>query len=138
MKKRRSKYPKRPVFRPANEAERADFYARTDARAPLEAGQTVAGFARHPDTGCYQVWLSTNGLDVVSVSAHRQEGEAERDLQALKACLGSQDYYNGDAVAALLKSLEAGSDAPLVPFPDEEVRRITHAILCSFHGQTTG
>src|SRR5260370_31288575 len=83
------------------------FYQRTDPTAPLAPNQLVVGLVQHPHTGLFQVWISTNGLDVISISAHRRIMDAETDIQAIKATLGSQDIYDANKLEALFSRLDA-------------------------------
>jgi hypothetical protein len=105
------------------------FYRRTDPTAPLAPRQFVVGLVQHPHTGLFQVWISTNGLDIISVSAHRRIMDAETDVKAIKAVLGSQDIYNERKVAALIQQLATQSDEPPCPLPDDLVRQMCRAIL---------
>jgi hypothetical protein len=104
------------------------FYRRTDSRSPLAPRQFVVGLVQHPNTGLFQVWISTNGLDVVNVSVRQQIVDAERDVQAIKAVLSSQAIYDADKLTELFQRLEAESDEPPQPLPDELVQQITQAI----------
>lgn len=110
-------------------ALQAELYRQTNQDALLSLRQTVAGIAQHPDTGLYQTWISTNGFDVTSISAHLRAERAEQDLQAVKSILGSQDYYDANRIEALLVKLSEESNSQPQPFPNELVRGITQDIL---------
>ena len=124
-----AKYSPRPVLTTNDPQAVAAFYQQTDAATPLGPRQTVAGCVQHPTTSWYQVWISTNGYDVICLSAHARQRDAERDIQEIKAVLGSEDYYQETKVAALLQRLKNGSGAEPQPLPDSLVRQITRAIL---------
>jgi hypothetical protein len=104
------------------------FYRRTDPTAPLAPRQFVVGLVQHPHTGFFQVWISTNGLDIISVSAHRRIMDAETDIQAIKAVLGSQDIYEEEKVAALFAQLAAETDEEPCPLPEQVVKQLCQAI----------
>jgi hypothetical protein len=104
------------------------FFDATNAHAPLELHLYAAGVIQHPKTGLYQVWLSTNGLDVTCLSAHYDEQRAEADEQAVKAMISSGDLYDDEKPAALLRRLAQESDEEPSPLPDELVRDITQEI----------
>ncbi len=104
------------------------FYRRTDALAPLSPTQIVVGSIQHPSTGLYQVWISTNGWDVICLSARRSVVQADADRRAIKVILGSQDIYNEEKVAALFALLAAESDEEPQPLPDRVIRQICEAI----------
>lgn len=107
----------------------AELYRQTNQDALLSPRQTMVGITQHPDTGFYQIWISTNGFDITSISAHLSVERAEQDLQVVKNVLGSQDYYDANTIEALLVKLSEESDSQPHPFPDELVRRITQNIL---------
>jgi len=107
----------------------AELYQQTNQNALLSPRQTMAGIIRHPDTGFYQLWISTNGFDITSISAHIRAERAEQDLREVKSMLGSQDYYDANKIEALLIKLSEESGSQPQPFPDELVRRITQDIL---------
>ena len=104
------------------------FYRRTDPTAPLAPRQFVVGLVQHPHTGLFQVWISTNGLDIISVSAHRRIMDAETDVQAMKAVLGSQDIYNERKVDALFARLAAETDEEPRALPERVVQQLCQAI----------
>lgn len=92
-------------------------------------GETAIGLVRHPYTQCYQVWVSATGADVILVSARHHRSDAEADVQAVKAVLGSQDYYDIEKVATLLNRLRNASDEEPQPLPPDLIKRICRAIL---------
>jgi hypothetical protein len=128
-KKRGRKYPLRPVTTPTNLREFEEWYRAADSHASLEPLQFAAGVLEHPDTGFYQCWLSTNGLDVICVSANYQKETAEANLKLLKSLISSGDLYNEGKTAAVFEKLEQNSDEKPRPFPDDLVHEITRAIL---------
>jgi hypothetical protein len=128
-KKQGRKYPQRPVITSTNPQEREEWYQAADSTAPLEPLQFAAGVIQHPDTGFYQCWLSTNGLDVTCVSANYEKKSAEANLRALKSLITSGDLYNEEKTAAVFEKLEQNSNEKPRPLPDDLVREITRAIL---------
>ena len=118
----------RRILRTQNPQARTRFYAQADNQALLGPRHFVAGFIQHPATKLYQVWLSTNGLDLTYLSAHRVQAVAENDVQAVKAVLSSQDIYDEAKLADLFKRLEEASDEKPQPLPDDLVMRIIQAI----------
>lgn len=127
--RRDSKYPKRQVITTNDPAMSEAFYKKTDADAPLGPRLYAAGVIQHPTTKLHQVWLSTNGLDVICLSAHHDARRADADGQEVKALISSGDLYNGEKLATLLQKLRQGSDEEPCALPDELVRRITRKIL---------
>lgn len=106
-----------------------ELYRQTDQAIPLGLLEKMVGITQHPETGLYQVWISTIGFDIVSVSARLDLENAERDLQAIKNVLESRGYYDALKVEALLTGLCDESDSQPHPFPDELVRKLTRDIL---------
>jgi hypothetical protein len=125
----RGKYPKRQVTTTTDPITSEAFYAATDVDAPLDPRLYAAGVIRHPTTGFYQVWLSTNGLDIISISAHRDASRAEADKQEVKELIHSGDIYEEEKVTTLLQKLKGGSGEEPVALPDDLVRKITREIL---------
>lgn len=62
------------------------------------------------------------------LTAQRQQRDAEADRQALKAVLGSMDYYDVGKIIALLQKLINTSDEEPQPFPAHLIVRIFQAI----------
>jgi hypothetical protein len=122
------KYPEHQVITMKDAATSRAFFDATDTHALLEPRLYVAGVIQHPTTKLYQVWLSTNGLDVTCLSAHYDEQRAEDDMQAVKALISSGDLYNDEKTAALFRRLAQESDEEPSPLPDELVRDITAEI----------
>ena len=116
------------VFTTRNAQVKQAFYRRTDPTASLAPRQFVVGLVQHPHTGLFQVWISTNGLDIISVSAHRRMMDAETDVQAIKAVLGRQDIYDEHKVAALFARLAAETDEEPRSLPEQVVRQLCQAI----------
>jgi len=73
---------------------------------PLGLRQYAAGVIEHPVTKLYQVWLSTNGLDVTCFSAHHDVMRAEADKQEVKALISSGDFYDGEKITALFEKVK--------------------------------
>jgi hypothetical protein len=119
------------IFRTNDLQKRVQWYEQSSADAPLAAHQFVAGFVQHPTTRLYQVWLSTNGFDLIYLSTHRKEEDAEKDVQAIKSALSSQDIYDEAKLAALFQRLESESDETPELLPDELVKHIVQAIAAS-------
>ena len=124
-----SKYPKRQVITMNDPGKSQEFYHATDVDAPLGLRQYAAGVIQHPVTKLYQVWLSTNGLDVTCLSAHHDVMRAEADKQEVKALISSGDFYDGEKITALFEKVKQGSDEEPSALPDALVREITRAIL---------
>jgi hypothetical protein len=123
------KYPKRQIITTTDPRKNEAFYDATDSNAPLEPGRYATGVIQHPTTKLYQVWLSTNGLDVTCLSAHRNLKHAEADKEAVKVLIKSGDLYNDEKLTALFQTLKKNSEEEPQPLPDELVREITRAIL---------
>lgn len=129
--KKRKKYPYQGHVTTTRDSQaRQAFYGATDDQAPLSGrGQLAAGRVQHPDTGMYQVWLSTNGLDVTHLAAHRDQARADVALEELKAFLRTPAVYDSDKCAALFEKLQQDSDDEPQPLPDTIVHQITRGIL---------
>ncbi len=127
--KQRKKYPAARIETTNNPKKKQDFYETTDADAPLDEHQFVAGMAQHPDTGLFQTWVSTNGLDITFLCAHRDKVRAEKACQELKAFLGSQAVFEDGAYERLFGRLKDSGDGDPQPLPDAMIRQITRAIL---------
>ncbi len=126
---RRSKYPKRKVITTTDAAEREHFYKLTDEEAPLGPHQLAAGAIQNPRNGLWQVWMSTNGLDLNHISAHREPDRAADDVKQIQEAAARGDLYDADKVTALFSRLAAGGDREPEPLPDETVRAIGRDIL---------
>ncbi len=126
---RTGKYPKHQVRATSDPQETREFYRKTDDQAPLSGSQLAAGLIQHPGTGLQQLWLSTNGLDVTSLAAFRDQARANLALEDLKAFLRTPGVYDGDACAACFARLRADGDAEPEPLPDDQVREIGRGIL---------
>jgi hypothetical protein len=129
QKKHSRKYAPRQVIIPTTLQQREEWYKTTNPQAPLEDRQFAAGVIQHPVSGLYQPWISTNGLDVICVSAYYQQSAAEDDVQAFKALVTSGQIYDEEKTSALLEQQRQKSDEKPQPFPDDLVRQITRAIL---------
>lgn len=124
---------KQILFTTKNSQVKQAFDQRTDPTAPLAPNQFVVGLIQHPQTGLFQVWLSTNGLDITNLSAHRRIMDAEMDLQMMKDALGSQDFYDTQKLEALLQQLKEESDEQPQPFPESLVKQICQGIVVRVH-----
>ena len=123
------KYPKRPIITTTDPKKSEAFYDITDADAPLEPGHYATGVIQHPTTKLYQVWLSTNGLDVTCLSAHQNAKQAEADKEAVKTLIKGGDIYDDEKLTTLFQKLKQGSEEVPQPLPDDLVRQITREIL---------
>ncbi len=127
--RRGSKYPKRQVTTTHDPAKSEAFYHTTDADAPLGPRLYAAGVIQHPTTKLHQVWLSTNGFDVICLSAHHDARQADADKQEVKALISSGDLYDDEKLTALFQKLKQGGDEEPSALPDNLVRHITREIL---------
>ncbi|HLZ62556.1 MAG TPA: hypothetical protein VKR06_36885 [Ktedonosporobacter sp.] len=129
IKKYNRKYPQRPVLTTNNPEQCEAFYQATDNDAPLDVQQLATGILQHPISGMFQLWLSTNGLDVTCLSAHCREDRAKADMQALRDFVRCGDIYEEKKIEALLAQFKEGSDEIPRSFPDDLVRGIAREIL---------
>jgi hypothetical protein len=126
---RDNKYPKRQIIAITDSKKSEAFYNATDTDAPFKPGHYATGVIQHPITKLYQVWLSTNGLDVTCLSAHQDPKHAETDKEAIKTLITSGDLYNDEKLTTLFQMLKKNSEEEPQPLPDDLVREITRAIL---------
>lgn len=124
------KYRGRKVLTTRDPQKTSKFYVATDAEAPLAHNQFVVGTAQHPDTRLFQIWLSTNGLDVTCLAACASEQLADELKAKLQAFLKTLGVYDPDACTTFFGELraEAGGAEPQ-PFPDDLVHQIGRQIL---------
>lgn len=127
--KKQKKYQKGHVEYTTGTNVRDAFYAATDADAPLADNQLAAGLVQHPDTGYWQIWLSTNGLDLTMVAAHYDQAQAQAALSQFQAFLASPGVYNATQCETIFSSMRDQSDAEPQILPDDLVRQITRGIL---------
>jgi hypothetical protein len=99
------------------------------SQSRLGSYQYAAGVIQHPNTKLYQVWLSTSGLDVTCLSAHRDVKKANDDLEYVRVLIRSGDLYDEEKTTELFKKLEQGSEEVPQLLPDDLVRQITREIL---------
>lgn len=125
------KYPSRQVITTREITVQQQWQRATAAEAPLGPRQFAAGWVQHPQTDLYQAWLSTNGLDVTCISAHRSMIQAEADVRALKALITSGDCYDDEKTATLIAQLKHESAEEPRALPDDLVRLICREILRS-------
>lgn len=123
------KYPKHPVIKLNDTQESEAWYDATISDASLGPGHFAAGVIQHPVTQLYQTWLSTNGLDVACLSAHRDSARAVADLQEIKTLISSSDFYDDEKIMALFEKVHQGSDEEPSALPDALVHEITRTIL---------
>jgi len=126
---RKGKYPKRKVFSTSDPATRKKFYQETDASAPLGPYQIAAGTVQNPLTSLWQVWVSTNGLDMNHLSAHKEKGAAEANVERIKEAGARGDLFGTDKVTTLWREIRAGGDAEPEDLPEDIVRGIARTIL---------
>src|SRR5579859_3208667 len=120
---RNRKYVRRKVITTNDSQKREAFYNTTDADAPLDLDLYAVGVIEHPTTKVHQVWLSTNGLDLIFLSAQHDKSQAESDLQEIKTFIGSEDFYDEEKMATVIQKLKQGSDATPTALPDDLVDR---------------
>lgn len=123
------KYPSRPAIATRDAAAYNQWQQATATEAPLGSRQFAAGWVQHPHTGLYQTWLSTNGLDVTCISAHRSMIQAEAGVRALKTLITSGGFYDDEKTATLIAQLKRESDEEPRALPDDLVRLICREIL---------
>lgn len=121
------KYPKRPVITSGDQAQQEAFYQTTDPDAPLEAHQIAVGYIQHPDSGLWQVWISTNGLDFTQLAAFRESQKAADAIAILQK--EGKNLSNPVLMTGLLTFLEQQSDGQVQPLPDDLVRKLVRDIL---------
>ena len=125
--KRTKKYPQRRVLTNPDHDQEQAFYAATDHQAPLQGRQCIAGTVEYPP-GTWQVWYSTNGLDVNLAAAASTEQEAEALRSALKGLLRGSLAYSDEELAARIKQLEVSGNVKPQPLPDSIMRQSGRAI----------
>ncbi len=128
-RKRTQKYPRRKITTTTDPAERQVFYTATDTEAPLGKYQLAAGAIQHPRTGLWQVWISTNGLDINHISAHHNKVAADAALATFQQFAQTDAIYDPDKCTALFAQLAKGGDAEPEPLPDATVRAIGRNIV---------
>jgi hypothetical protein len=109
--------------------EKEAFYQATGKDAPLGRYQIAAGAIQHPDTGLWQVWLSTNGLDFSQLAAFSEESKALNAVSLIKLEAQSGTFYDEELVIDFYLFLKAQSDGKALPLPDDLVRKLGHDIL---------
>jgi hypothetical protein len=132
MKRKRrgsGKYPKRPVIGTRDPATREAFYAKTDQEAPLGPRQLAAGSIQHPDTGLWQVWLSTNGLDFTQLAAFKEAGKAANAVTIIQREAQAGNLYDQELVEALYEFLAEESDGEALPLPEDLIRKLARDIV---------
>lgn len=123
------KYTPRPVITTRDTRVCERWQQSVEDEAPLDPRQFAAGWVQHPQTKLYQVWLSTNGLDVICISAHWDKIQAEADVRAIKLLIISGDLYDEEKTTTLIAQLKQGSSEEPRALPDDLVRRICRAVL---------
>jgi len=92
------------------QAEQVALYQQTDEEATLGLRQLAAGIIQHPDTGLWQVWLSTNGLDFTQLAAFKDEGKAGRVVGRIQWEAQAGYFYDEEMVADFFSLLAYESD----------------------------
>lgn len=134
-KKKRSKirttgkYPKRPVTVVSKPKEREAFYQATDEEAPLGPNQIAAGTVQHPDTGFWQVWISTNGFDFTQLAAFKEQHKATNAVELIKKEVAGGNFFDEDLVVTFYEFLREESDEKPRMLPDDLVRKLGRDIL---------
>jgi hypothetical protein len=108
--------------------------------------QTLVGVLQHRVTGAFIVFLSLDGDDIRLVAAHASEEKAHSVRQEVEAAVqrtisnrirneiasGRDDVADAEVEVAdwigLLHAWMKGSDAPLTPFPEEQLAVIGERI----------
>ena len=75
------------------------------------------------------MWVSTNGLDLNYLCAHRDKTKAEEAVEAFKRFASTGDIYDPEKVAVLYEQLIKAGDAEPEPLPDATVKQIGREIL---------
>src|SRR5436305_8215499 len=127
--RRSGKYPRRPIMNTSDPTVREAFYRATDEQAPLGRYQIVAGTIQHPDTGLWQVWLSTNGVDFTQLAAFKEEGNAAKAVVILQKEAQAGHFSDQELVEALYEFLAQESDGEALPLPEELVRKLARDIV---------
>ncbi len=125
------KYPKRPIAIVSDSKEREAFYQATDEEAPLGRYQIAAGTVQHPDTGFWQVWISTNGLDFTQLAAFKENAKAVNAVELIKKEVAAGNFFDEDLVVAFYLFLEEQSDEKHRMLPDDVIRKLGRNILHS-------
>ena len=125
------KYPKRPVTVVSEPDEREAFYQATDEEAPLGPNQIAASTIQHPDTGFWQVWISTNGYDFTQLAAFKENRKAVNAVELIKKEVAAGNFFDEDLVAAFYLFLEEQSDEKPRMLPDDVIRKLGRDILHS-------
>ena len=123
------KYPKRPVTVVSEPKEREAFYQATDEEAPLGPNQIAAGTVQHPDTGFWQVWISTNGFDFTQLAAFKEEHKATNAVALIQKEVAAGNFFDEDLVVAFHLFLEEQSDEKPRMLPEDLVRKLGRDIL---------
>ena len=123
------KYPKRPVTIVQDPAEREAFYKKTDEEAPLGRYQIAAGTIQHPDTGFWQVWISTNGLDFTQLAAFKENHKAVNAVDLIKKEVAAGNFSDEDLVVAFYEFLAEQSDEKPRMLPDDAIGKLGRDIL---------
>lgn len=125
------KYPRRQVVNTSDAGTREAFYANTDADAPLDEHQIAAGYLKHPESGLYQVWISTNGLDFTPLAAFQEETKAGATVSLIQQEVQAGHFSDPDLVHDFYLFLAEESDGPVQLFPDDLVRKLVRDLLHS-------
>jgi hypothetical protein len=123
------KYPKRLITTVSEPKEREAFYQATDEKAPLGPYQIAAGTVQHPDTGFWQVWISTNGFDFTQLAAFKENYKAVNAMDLIKKEVATGNFSDEDLVVAFYEFLREESDEEPRMLPDDVVRKLGRDIL---------
>jgi hypothetical protein len=131
--KKKLKSRKRPIrFRLTNARhgteQSGQLYAEAEQRSILGKRQLAAGTWQHSRTGLFQVWVSLYGSDITWISAHRDLGRANQDVEEIKAAARRGDFYDEDKVAELTARLAQAGDAEPEDMSAGEIAKIITSI----------
>jgi len=118
-----------PEMLQSDPVEREALYQATDKNAPLGRYQIAAGAIQHPDTGLWQVWLSTNGLDFSQLAAFSEESKALNAVSLIKLEAQSGTFYDEELVIDFYLFLREQSDRKALPLPDNLIRKLGRDII---------
>jgi hypothetical protein len=139
MPRSSGKYPKRVIVTVSDPDAREAFYAATDDDAPLGPHQIAAGTVQHPDTGFWQVWVSTNGYDFTQLAVFKENAKAINAVELIKKEVAAGNFFDEDLVVAFFEFLAEQSDEEPGLLPDDLVRKlgrdIVHKVIEVPHGE---
>lgn len=132
-KKRKPKRNKKPFTMrltnvKGNPQKQMQLFAEADKHAVLGKYQLAAGTWQHPQTGLWQVWMSTAGSDITWLSAYHDRARAEQDVEAYKQFCATEAVYDPEKCATFFQQLIANGDAEPEQMNAVEVANITKRI----------